>query len=162
MLIPWAKGRCLTWGVSVPDTLSVSHSASTTCLPETAAENAATLKKEKYAALSQRHEFVSLAIETRGVYNSEGLEFVKEIGDRLFNMLLNDRKTACLFQRPISHNSKREQYLIFVIVWTMCQYVGACSQERILRAINNEFLSNINSFSLSVFVRFPFDFRCIY
>ena len=48
-----------------------------------AAEHAATLKKQKYAALSQTHEFVPLAIETSGAYNSEGLDFVKKIGSRI-------------------------------------------------------------------------------
>ena len=61
-LIPWARGRCLTWNVTVPDTSATSHVASTSYLPGSAAELAATLKKQKYAALSQTHEFVPLAI----------------------------------------------------------------------------------------------------
>ena len=32
-LIPWAKGRCLTWDVTVPDTFVTSHIASTSYLP---------------------------------------------------------------------------------------------------------------------------------
>ena len=72
-LIPWARGRCLTWDITVPDTFATSHIASTSCLPGAAAEHAATLKKQKYAALSQTHEFLPLEIETSGVYNSEGL-----------------------------------------------------------------------------------------
>ena len=84
-LIPWARGRCLTWDVTVSDTFATSHIASTSYLPGAAAEHAATLKKQKYAALSHTHEFVPLAIETSGVFNSEGLEFVKKIGSRISN-----------------------------------------------------------------------------
>ena len=51
--IPWAKGRCLTWDVTVPDTFATSHIASTFYLPGAAAEHAATLKKHKFAAVSQ-------------------------------------------------------------------------------------------------------------
>ena len=54
------------------------------------------LKKQKYAALSQTHEFVPLAIETSGVLNSEGLEFVKIIGSQLSS---EEKETAYLFQR---------------------------------------------------------------
>ena len=85
-LIPWAIRRCLTWDVIVPDTFATSHIATTSYLPGAAAEHAATLKKQKYAALSQTHEFVPLPIETSGVFNSERLAFVKEIDGRLFNM----------------------------------------------------------------------------
>ena len=46
-LIPWAKERCLIWDVTVPDTFVTSHIASTSNLPEAAAEHATTLKKQK-------------------------------------------------------------------------------------------------------------------
>ena len=36
-LIPWARGRCLTWDVTVPDTFATSHIASTPYLPGAAA-----------------------------------------------------------------------------------------------------------------------------
>ena len=97
-LIPWARGRCLTWDVTVPDTCAISHIASTSYLPRAAAEHAATLKKQKYAALSQTHEFVPLAIETSGVFNSEGLEFVKKIGSQISNASSDEKETAYRFQ----------------------------------------------------------------
>ena len=80
------------------DTCVTSHIASTSYLPGAATEHAVTLKKEKYAALSQTHEFVSLAIETSGVFNSEGLEFVKKIGSRISNASSDEKDTAYLFQ----------------------------------------------------------------
>ena len=90
-MIPWVKGRCLTWDVTVPDTFATSHIASTSYLPGAAAEHAATLKKQKYAALSQTHEFVPQAIETSGVFNSEGLEFVKKIGSQISNVSSDEK-----------------------------------------------------------------------
>ena len=64
-----------------------------------AAEHAAMLKKQKYAALSQTHEFVPLAMETSGVYNTEGLDFVKKIGSRISNASSDEKETVYLFQR---------------------------------------------------------------
>ena len=97
-LIPWAKGRCLTWDVTFPDAFVTSYIASTSYLPGAAAEHAATLKKQKYAALSQTHEFVPLANDTSGVFNSEGLELVMKIGGRLSNASSDEKETAYLFQ----------------------------------------------------------------
>ena len=57
-----AKGRYLTWDVIVPDTFATSYIAPTSYLPGAAAEHTATLKKQRYAALSQTHKFVNLAI----------------------------------------------------------------------------------------------------
>ena len=51
-LISWAKGRCLTWDVTVPDKFATSQIVSTSYLPGAAAEHAATLKKQKYAAVT--------------------------------------------------------------------------------------------------------------
>ena len=68
-------------------------------LPGAAAEHAATLKKQKYATLSLIHEFVPLAIETSGVFNSEGLEFIKKIGTRISHDSSDEKETAYLFQR---------------------------------------------------------------
>ena len=99
-LIPWAKGRCLTWDVTVADTFATLHTiASTSYLPGAAAELAVTLKKQKRAALSLTHEFVPIAIETSRIFNSEGWDFVKKIGSRLSNALSNEKETAYLFQR---------------------------------------------------------------
>ena len=64
--------------VTVPDTFASSHIESTSYLPGAAAEHAATLKKQKYAVLSQTHEIVPLAIETSGVFNSEGFRVRQE------------------------------------------------------------------------------------
>ena len=75
-----------------------SHIASTSYVPGAAAEHVAMFKKQKYAALSQTHEFVPIAIETSGVFNSKGLKLVKKIESRIPNAS-NEKETAYLFQR---------------------------------------------------------------
>ena len=89
--------------------------ASTSYLPGAAAEHAATLKKQKYAALSQKHEFVPFAIETSGVFNSEGLEFVKKIERRIYNVSSDKKRDRLHVPANIRRNPEREQYLIFWI-----------------------------------------------
>ena len=98
-LLPWSRGKPLAWDVTVPDTFATSHIASTSYLPGVAAEHAATLKQQKYAALSQTQEVVPLAIETSGAFNSEGLEFVKKIGSRISHASSDEKETAYLLQR---------------------------------------------------------------
>ena len=99
-------------GCNSSDTFATSHIASTSYLPGAAAEHAATLKKQKYATLSQTHEFVPLAIETSGVYNSEGLDFVNKIVSRISNASSDEKETAYLFQR-ISVAIQRGNSILF-------------------------------------------------
>jgi len=47
-LIPWSRGRCLTWYVTIPDTLAASHLVRTSIAAGAAAEHAAAQKIIKY------------------------------------------------------------------------------------------------------------------
>ena len=68
----WARGRCLAWDVTAPDTLAQCHlQASVGCAGAAAAKAEAT-KVAKYAALSSTHVFVPLAFETLGEGGSTG------------------------------------------------------------------------------------------
>ena len=49
-LIPWARGKPMAWNVTVPDTYTQSHLASTSLQAGTAADNAAIAKKTKLRA----------------------------------------------------------------------------------------------------------------
>ena len=111
-LIPWAKEPCLTRDATVSDIFATSHIASTSYLPGDTSEHAATLKKQKYAAVLQTHEFVLLAIESSGIFNSEGLEFVKKIGGPLPNASSDETETAYLLLR-ISVAKKRRNSISF-------------------------------------------------
>ena len=67
-LIPWARGRCITWDVTSPDTLAPSHLAVTSTQSGAASEKAAVAKRRKYTSLMSTHVFVPLAFETLGAW----------------------------------------------------------------------------------------------
>ena len=90
MLIPWAKGRCLTWDVTVPDTFATSHIASTSYLPGAAAEYTATLKKQKYVTNTWIR---SSSNWNKRCIQSEGEDFVKQIGSRISNASSDEKRS---------------------------------------------------------------------
>ena len=98
-LIPWACGRCLTWDVTVPDTLAASHIEHTSLTAGAAAEHAAELKIQKYADLSTFYDFVPIAVETLGSWRQGALSFVKALGKRITEVTGDEQETAYLLQR---------------------------------------------------------------
>ena len=98
-LIPWSHGKCLTWDVTVPDTMATSHIQATSTAPGAAADKAATNKRTKYAALQQTHLFVPVSLETLGPWNCEGLNFIKTLGQKLTEVTGDTMETSFLFQR---------------------------------------------------------------
>ena len=98
-LIPWSRGRCLTWNVTVPDTVAASHINRTCQFASSAAEQAAVNKHRKYVQLMHSHDFVAVAVETFGSWSVEGLAFVNELGKRCSAVSGDDRETLFLRQR---------------------------------------------------------------
>jgi len=70
-LIPWSRGRCLTWDVTIPDTLAASYLDRTSLAAGAAAEHAAAQKTIKYADIMHSYDFVPLAVETLGAWSDE-------------------------------------------------------------------------------------------
>ena len=72
-MIPWKKGRCVTWDVTVNDTL-----AQLFYLPATSALSGAAAKSKmaKYVQLAQSYTFIPVAVETVGPINNAGLVFL--------------------------------------------------------------------------------------
>jgi hypothetical protein len=97
--IPWQGGRCLTWDVTVTDTLAESYLATTSVSAGSAAESAANRKEQKYHILSETYSFVPLAFETFGPINFKGNSFLCDLGHRLAAHSGDKRETAFLFQR---------------------------------------------------------------
>ena len=84
MLVPWQCGKSITWDVTIPDTLvAQSHLPKTSCVSRAAAEDASLRKIAKYTGVRQRYDFVSIAVETLGPMNEDGVNFLLEIGRRL-------------------------------------------------------------------------------
>jgi len=97
--IPWQGGRCMTWDVTVTDTLAESYLATTSTVAGSAAEGAASRKELKYQAISSTHTFIPIAFETFGPINNKGISFLGELGRRLTDRSGDKRETSFLHQR---------------------------------------------------------------
>jgi len=64
-----------------------------------AAEAAANRKTAKYASLKQSYSFIPIATETMGAINSDGIEFLGDLGRRITRITDDNRESAFLFQR---------------------------------------------------------------
>ena len=98
-LIPWSRGRCVTWDVTSPDTLAPSPLPSSATQAGSAAARAEAAKTLKYSALAITHVFVPLAFETLGAWGVEAAAFVAELGRRMMAATGDPRETLCLRQR---------------------------------------------------------------
>ena len=98
-LVPWARGKCMAWDFTSPDTLANSHLQFTSTVPGSAAERAARGKEQKYTSLQTSHIFIPVAIESLGSWNAEGEQLVKDLGRRLTAVTGEPRETSFLFQR---------------------------------------------------------------
>ena len=98
-LIPWARGKCLAWDATTPDTLASSHLPSTSRSAGAAAAHSSTIKLQKYADLVPTHHVVPIAVETLGPWGVESLEFVRELGRRTSLTTGDPRETTYLLQR---------------------------------------------------------------
>ena len=81
-MIPWARGRCMAWDVTVPDTLAPSHVQATAASAGASASSSEALKSAKYADLATSHVFIPLAFETLGSWGERTRHFVAELGRR--------------------------------------------------------------------------------
>src|SRR6218665_2226789 len=79
-LIPWSAGRYMAWDATLVHTCAASYLSQTAI---SAAEQAAVHKTAKYALLPATHVFVPIAFETLWPVNSEGAEFLSELGRRI-------------------------------------------------------------------------------
>ena len=53
----------------------------------------------KYAPLTQAYLFIAIAAETMGAINSDGIEFLDDLGRRITQVTYDNRKKAFLYQR---------------------------------------------------------------
>ena len=98
-LILWRDGRCVTWDVTVSDTIAASYLSLTCSYAGSAAEAAATRKEEKYSEITSNYLFFPLAFETFGPINQTGCNFLSSLGHRLTLVSDDPREFYFLFQR---------------------------------------------------------------
>jgi hypothetical protein len=98
-LIPWSGGKCLTWDVTVVDTLAKSHLSVASTSQGGPAENAAIAKEAKYTHLTATYAFAPVAFETLGPINSSGAALLNELGRRITLVTGDLRERTFLFQR---------------------------------------------------------------
>ena len=72
ILIPWQRGKSVTWDVTVTDTVADSYLHLTSAKAGGTAENAATRKDDKYVDLQQTYTFIPLAFERLDQSTSNG------------------------------------------------------------------------------------------
>ena len=98
-LVPWMSGRCLTWDVTVVDTLGGAYLQMSAILAASAAETAAVRKSVKYRSLKQSYHFVPVGMETLGRICEGAHEFIEEIGHKTTDITSDPRETQFMFQR---------------------------------------------------------------
>ena len=96
-MIPWSRGRCVAWDVTVPDTYAATHLPLTSITPS--ADRAETNKRMKYQLLTKTHTFTPLAVETTGSFNTEASKFVQDIERRCTEATGDIKETAYLFEQ---------------------------------------------------------------
>ena len=97
--VPWARGRCLAWDATCPDTFAQSHVQACSVASGAAAQSAEARKTTKYADICRGVDFVPVAVETTGAWGKEGWALVKELGRRIGVVKREPRSTDWLRQR---------------------------------------------------------------
>jgi hypothetical protein len=118
--IPWNVGKCMTWDVTVTDTLAESYLSASSSSAGSVAGGAANRKDQKYQSLVSTHSFIPLAFETFGPImgvdgtpiNSKGVDFLNQLGRRLSACTGDMRETSFLFQRFVTDNSTLQCHML--------------------------------------------------
>jgi len=97
--MPWSRGKCIAWDFTCPDTLAASHLNRAVTGPGEVANEAECKKTAKYAELTNRYQFVPIAIETLGPVGLEATAFFQELGRRMFVINQEPRTLSFLWQR---------------------------------------------------------------
>ena len=79
--------------------MAQSYVHNTSRTSQAAVEMVADKKTAKNAPLAQTYIFVPIAVETMGAINSDGLEFLGDLGRRITQVTDDIRESAFLFQR---------------------------------------------------------------
>jgi hypothetical protein len=99
-MIPWSRGACLAWDVTVVDALAPSNIARSASTPGHAAETAEAKKIAKYEELVQRgYLFQPIAFETQGSAGPATERFLYTLGKKLKDASSDKKAHGQLLQR---------------------------------------------------------------
>ena len=101
-LIPWQRGKPLTWDVTVAHKLADSYVSVTARSGGAAAEQVAGRKTAKYDLLVQRGRLfqpIAALAETLGQLNETSIAFFSELGRKIASISTDNREHSFLFQR---------------------------------------------------------------
>jgi len=99
-LIPWQRGKPLTWDVTVAHTLADSYVSVTARSGGAAAEQVAGRKTTKYDPLVQTGRlFQPIAADTLGPLNESSIAFFSELGCKIASISGDNLQPSFLFQR---------------------------------------------------------------
>ena len=82
-LVLWKSGKVLVWEATCEDTFAPSYISKAAREAGLVAKHAEKRKQAKYRHFVSSHIFVLVAVETSGVFGTEALEFVKDLGHQL-------------------------------------------------------------------------------
>ena len=98
-IIPWKRGRPLTWDVTCWDTFAPSYTSIAASGAGATANRAETRKLSLYSELSRTHYFIPIGLETLGAFGDEALSFLKELGHLMQVKSLETQSYHFLCQR---------------------------------------------------------------
>ena len=98
-LFPYKQGKSLTWDATCVDTFAKSAVVNSAIKSGSAAGAAEDRKRERYAAIAQRHIFVPVAVETTGVLGPAAAVFLTDLGRRISDATGDRREVTWLRQR---------------------------------------------------------------
>ena len=98
-MAPWLRGRCLVWNATCPDTYMASHLHANSVQAGSAAVAAESQKVAKCADIISGVDFVSVAIETSGVWGEQSLGLIQDLGRHIAAVTHEPRSTMFMRQR---------------------------------------------------------------
>ena len=88
----------MCWDVTCVDTFSQSNVSQCAIDAGSAAKDAETHKRRKYAELAETYQFEPIAVETTGVYGPSTRKLISAIGSRIRAITDDPRETQWLHQ----------------------------------------------------------------
>ena len=98
-IYPFRQGKMLVWDATCVNTFGRTHLLHCAVTAGAAARTAEDNKRNRYADLCQRYDFVPLAVETTGALGTAFNDLIKDIGKRITHRTGEKRETAWLRQR---------------------------------------------------------------